>query len=287
MASVRRVLAIALAFVLALVAAYTTVHSVALLASSTRPRGSLSLSLAALSRFKARVSSTEIAATLSPITTTSISNAARFSGVNDAAIPAVVPRPLQLQPPANRAPADGAPLERVCGSPAVDGYAHVDATCLEGSPTNRLWWSMHPQGGKSGEGLECHVEREVSLDGLAVRWGIGHKTTTPEQCCQACRDHEPGPHLGGPFARLPCNVWVFCAAPACFEPDVHTHTYGDCWLKFSEAPQSPEVNARGEYPRDLRARHPAAPERCQWVAGVLLPLGQVLTNGTWSPRYEW
>jgi hypothetical protein len=24
---------------------------------------------------------------------------------------------------------------RVCGSPAVDGYAHVNATCLEQSPT--------------------------------------------------------------------------------------------------------------------------------------------------------
>ncbi|CAI5503596.1 unnamed protein product [Closterium sp. Naga37s-1] len=198
------------------------------------------------------------------------------------------PAPPQLQQqPAIHAPADSAPLERVCGSPAVDGYAHVNATCLEASPTNRMWWSMHPQGGRSGEGLDCHMEREMSLDGLAVRWGIGHKTTTPEQCCQACRDHEPDPQVGDPFARLPCNVWVFCSAPSCFEPDAHTHTFGDCWLKFSEAPQSPEVNARGEYPRELRARHAEAPERCQWVAGVLLPPGQTLTNGTWSPRHEW
>ena len=27
--------------------------------------------------------------------------------------------------------------QRVCGSPAVDGYAHVRPDCLESSPTNR------------------------------------------------------------------------------------------------------------------------------------------------------
>ncbi|CAI5963760.1 unnamed protein product [Closterium sp. NIES-64] len=342
MASVKRTVAVALAFVLALVAAYTAVHSVALLAP-TRARNSRPLSSQdSLTSESTQKNSPRSLAPTRPRDSRSLSSKNSYirlfaftapvrnpqSSVNDAAIPAVVPRPappkLQQQP-AIHAPADSAPLERVCGSPAVDGYAHVNATCLEASPTNRMWWSMHPQGGRSGEGLDCHMEREVSLDGLAVRWGIGHKTTTPEQCCQACRtyttpgralppllttagsfafflfhhpspvlfpplpprDHRPDPQVADPFAHLPCNVWVFCCAPTCFEPDAHTHTFGDCWLKFSEAPQSPEVNARGEYPRELRARHAEAPERCQWVAGVLLPPGQTLTNGTWSPRHEW
>jgi hypothetical protein len=28
----------------------------------------------------------------------------------------------------------------------------------------------------------------------------------------------------------------------CFEPDVHKHTKGDCWLKFTEGPGNPEVS---------------------------------------------
>ena len=44
-----------------------------------------------------------------------------------------------------------------------------------------------PQGDRSGEGLACNIEEHVSLDGLAVGWGIGNKKQTPEECCQACR----------------------------------------------------------------------------------------------------
>ena len=36
-------------------------------------------------------------------------------------------------------------LKRVCGSPAVDGYAHVNPQCLQDSPTNKLWWLTHQQ----------------------------------------------------------------------------------------------------------------------------------------------
>ena len=34
---------------------------------------------------------------------------------------------------------------RVCGSPAVDGYAHVKPDCLEASPTNK-WWQVGAAG---------------------------------------------------------------------------------------------------------------------------------------------
>jgi len=51
----------------------------------------------------------------------------------------------------------------------------------------------------------------------------------------------------GPFSRLPCNVFAWCSQQTCFEPDVHTHSFGDCWLKFSEGPLNPEVqNAYGQ-----------------------------------------
>jgi hypothetical protein len=49
-----------------------------------------------------------------------------------------------------------------------------------------------------------------------------------------------------------------------------------------------QLNMRGDLPADYRARHhPKAPARTQWVAGVLLPSGVALTNGTWSPRWSW
>lgn len=105
-------------------------------------------------------------------------------------------------------------------------------------------------------------------------------------CCHS-RDHVPGPAVGGPFGNLPCNVWVYCNAPVCYEADAHSHSQGDCWLKFSEAPQNVEVNARQAFTKEFRQRHPDAPPRCQWVSGILVPPGQTLTNGTWGPRFDW
>ena len=37
------------------------------------------------------------------------------------------------------------PLPRVCGSPAIDGYAHVDPACLLNSPTAKAWFQLHPE----------------------------------------------------------------------------------------------------------------------------------------------
>lgn len=46
----------------------------------------------------------------------------------------------------------------------------------------------------------------------------------------------------GPFSRLPCTAFSWCSQQACFEPDAHTHSFGDCWLKFTEGPLNPEVS---------------------------------------------
>jgi hypothetical protein len=91
----------------------------------------------------------------------------------------------------------------------------------------------------------------------------------------------------GLFDRLPCNAFVWCGDVECFEPDAHRHTLHDCWLKFTEAPAVPEVNMRGRFPSEYRSRHPNAPAEVQWRAGVLLPRGVRLTNGTWSVRWQW
>jgi hypothetical protein len=91
----------------------------------------------------------------------------------------------------------------------------------------------------------------------------------------------------GPFGTMPCNAFAFCAEPNCFEPDAHKHSQGDCWLKFTEAPASPEVNMRGRLSKAMQQRHPQAPAAVAWHAGVLLPRGVQLRNGSWSPRHNW
>ena len=45
----------------------------------------------------------------------------------------------------------------------------------------------------------------------------------------------------GNYEPLPCNAFAWCSEVECFEPDAHKHTLGDCWLKYTEGPASPEV----------------------------------------------
>lgn len=84
----------------------------------------------------------------------------------------------------------------------------------------------------------------------------------------------------------------FTERETCFEPDAHTHRAGDCWLKFTEAPEAVQVNQRGnndapETARgggSYRARHPDSPPAAHWTSGVLLPPGWTPSNGTYGPR---
>lgn len=57
--------------------------------------------------------------------------------------------------------------ERVCGSPAVDGYAHVNASCLAASPTAR-WYRQHMGKDVQWSELVAHIEHRADFDGLAV-----------------------------------------------------------------------------------------------------------------------
>lgn len=174
---------------------------------------------------------------------------------------------------------------RVCGSPAVDGYAHVDTKCLESSPTAKWWAAYYLRGGRQKE-LVAHIERAADYDGLAVMWGIGNKKASAEECAKACLLHMPK-MVSGPFENLPCNAFTWCGEEVCFEPDAHTHTKGDCWLKFTEGPAVAEINFRGDLPNEYRLRHTTAPLTVQWWGGVLLPPGIQPTNGTYGPRWKW
>ncbi|KAL1524179.1 hypothetical protein AB1Y20_019088 [Prymnesium parvum] len=172
---------------------------------------------------------------------------------------------------------------RACGSPAIDGYAHVDPKCVQRSPTAQLYNELLANG---SELIGTH-ELNADYDGLGVHWGIGHTKQRWEDCEQACRQHRPGTG-GGPFAALPCNVWTWCSRPTCFEPDAHSHHFGDCWLKFTELPHAPEVNMREPMRSSfMRRHHTQMAAGVPWVSGALLPPGVTMTNGTWGPRAFW
>ena len=161
----------------------------------------------------------------------------------------------------------------------------VDPKCIAKSPTAVLYRQLL----ESNTQLVAHAEQHADYDGLGVKWGIGHKKQTWQECEAACRDFDPRKSGGAPFTGLPCNVWTWCSRKVCWEPDAHSHSFGDCWLKFSEAPESPEVNMRtpGMRPAFMQRHRIAMSEGCPWVSGVLLVPGTPFTNGTWGPRAFW
>jgi len=171
---------------------------------------------------------------------------------------------------------------RACGSPAIDGYGHVDVKCFEESPDAKLYNDLVAR----NVTLQAYSEVGADFDGLGVKWGIGHTKQHWRDCEAACIAHRPP--VGGPFGKLPCNVWTWCGSPACWEPDAHKHSFGDCWLKFTEQPEHPEVNMRMPMSRQYMRRHGREMATgVPWVSGALLAPGLKMTNGTWGPRAFW
>ena len=189
---------------------------------------------------------------------------------------------------------------RECGSPAVDGYAHVNMTCFIESATNVEF----DVSAAAREASVAWIEHHASYDGIAVRWGIHHTANTVEECAQRCKDHVVRNRTATTAEALPCNVFVWCPMPPereketfrCFEPDAHEHFPGDCWLKFSEVPEAVEVNQRGSNDAEgftndqgvtYARRHEGMPPAVHWSSGVVLPPGVTPSAGTLSPRAKW
>eukprot|EP00192_Tetraselmis_astigmatica_P019605 CAMPEP_0117651294 /NCGR_PEP_ID=MMETSP0804-20121206/2014_1 /TAXON_ID=1074897 /ORGANISM="Tetraselmis astigmatica, Strain CCMP880" /LENGTH=213 /DNA_ID=CAMNT_0005457259 /DNA_START=299 /DNA_END=940 /DNA_ORIENTATION=+ len=140
-------------------------------------------------------------------------------------------------------------FQRVCGP----GYS-LRTDALPPAEGTRMWsraaWSPPPlpgggaaweaAGGQASD-LMVHMEEEADYDGLAVGWGINNKKQSALECAEACRNHRPGPHVGGPFQNLPCNAFVWCPVKfeVCFEPDAH---------KRRQVHVSPCQSSRNEMP---------------------------------------
>ena len=168
-----------------------------------------------------------------------------------------------------------------CGSPAIDGYAHVNLTCLRESPTFQQW-AEETHEGKVKEGRRVWVEKGVSYDGIGVKWGPHNKKVLAYECALDCLNFVPDLNAN----QFPCNLFVYCPDDECFEPDAHTHTKGDCWLKFAERPHVPEINQRGTMYPEFRERHPGF-DHTQWISGAVLGDGVSMTKGRWGPRSAW
>lgn len=116
----------------------------------------------------------------------------------------------------------------VTGAHGVYGAIHV----VSGHDVG--WWRAISDM-LTGIKLYCVTEEAAEHDGVAVKWGLGNKMETAEDCARACLNHK----ITG--ENLPCNTFTWCQDEICYEPDAHKHTKGDCWLKFTEGPAYPEV----------------------------------------------
>ena len=177
-------------------------------------------------------------------------------------------------------------LSRSCGSPAINAYLNISNKCLVESNTNKAYSEYMKS--NSASTMICYREQHASYDGITVLWGIGNKKSSSEECALSCVRYKPRAD-GGVGSNLPCNSWVYCPvdSPVCFEPDAHTHTAGDCWLRFTEHPQLPEVNMRGVQSAAFRKRHPSSPEITPWISGVVLLPNTPISSGVWGPRSNW
>mmetsp|Transcript_4468 Transcript_4468/g.6034 ORF Transcript_4468/g.6034 Transcript_4468/m.6034 type:complete len:232 (-) Transcript_4468:87-782(-) len=130
---------------------------------------------------------------------------------------------------------------------------------------------------------ECHMFENTDFDGYAVIWGSQNLKESAAECCQSCKDYVPVPP-----SYYPCNIWVWCGhGDGCFAPAAGEFKYGQCWLKYQDSPENPQVNMKGDYSPQYRASHHTAPRAVQWTAGVVVGTGIQVSNGTWSSRSHW
>jgi len=126
----------------------------------------------------------------------------------------------------------------------------------------------------------CGEEPHSDTGGYAVVFGINHRATSAQDCCDRCQRHAANPRN----AHKPCNSWVFCPLPVCWGLDTGwNHTFGECWLKWQADPVHPLYGQRGRYTLEYRQKHryvrTGPPSHVPWTGGVI---------GTrWDPTVKW
>ena len=89
---------------------------------------------------------------------------------------------------------------RCCGDGKCNGPENI-VSCPEDCPGV----TTQPQ---------CGEEPHSDTGGVAVVFGIKHKTESAQSCCDKCREH-----AANPKHKRPCNSWVYCPLPVCWGLD--------------------------------------------------------------------
>ena len=131
---------------------------------------------------------------------------------------------------------------------------------------------------------QCGEEPHSDTGGYDVVFGINHRATSAQDCCDRCRTH-----AANPKHQKKCNSWVFCPLPVCWGLDTGwNHTYGECWLKYQADPSHPLYGQRGQYTAEYRRKHARVrtgpPTHVPWTGGVIG--GTVDLSVKWSTGIE-
>ena len=121
---------------------------------------------------------------------------------------------------------------KCCGDDVCDGPETV-ANCLADCP------------GVTTDAT-CGEEPHSDRGGKTLTFGVGHRATSAQDCCDKCK------------ARTPCNSWTFCGLPVCWGLDSGwNHTFGECWLRVVEDASKLNVTfgQRGRLSATFRAKH--------------------------------
>ena len=127
----------------------------------------------------------------------------------------------------------------------------------------------------------CGEEQHTDMAGNVIKFGVGHRAASAQDCCDKCATHAQAHATKG----RACNIWTFCGLPVCWGLDSGwNHTYGECWLKHQPRPERPEAGAYGAYPDGYRRKHRTAPELVQWMSGSLATTPTITVDG---PKWHW
>ena len=90
----------------------------------------------------------------------------------------------------------------------------------------------------------CGEEPHSDRAGRGLTFGVNHRATSAQACCDKCKAHSRG-----------CNSWTFCGYPVCWGLDTGwNHTYGECWLRKLEDPAKPTFGQRGIFEMRYRRK---------------------------------
>ena len=101
----------------------------------------------------------------------------------------------------------------------------------------------------------CGEEPHSDRGGKTLTFGVSHRTTSAQECCDRCTAHSVKNHKNNP-----CNSWTFCNAPVCWGLDTGwNHTFGECWLRHMRpaedgTPAAPTFGQRGAYGAEYRQK---------------------------------